>query len=554
MRKILCAIFIFFSITIITSGNNGILMTGPEGKKLEFTISNRYINLPVRPGAAKRMMKLTINDKIYDQFTIELADSIPSFYVFIDLEKHIGKKAVLSASDIPENSKVYDLISNDNEIRGAENLYKEPLRQQLHFSSRRGWNNDPNGLVYYKGEYHLYYQHNPYGSGWGNMHWGHAVSKDLVHWTELSETIYPVNEKDAAFSGSASMDINNTTGFKNGNEDVMIAAYTSTGRGECILYSNDAGRSFDEYSGNPVLKHPGRDPKIIWYDKGKYWIITVYDETDKKRSIKLYTSPDLKKWEYQCQVDGLYECPEFFELKVDGTNNSKWVLYAASGAYYIGSFDGKLFKPESTLIPNNWGNCFYASQTFNNIPANDGRRIQVGWGRVNTPSEPFSQCMLFPTQLTLRNTENGIRMFTEPVKEIELLHGREWKKEKLIIRPEENPISGINGELYHIKGDFKVGKKTEFGFMIHGTEVLYNASKGELTCMDKKTELKPENGKIYFEIIADRNTIEVFCNHGKVYMPVARDLAKDYGLRFICRNERVRAEKLQIFEMRPIWK
>jgi fructan beta-fructosidase len=523
-------------------------------KTLDFTISKRYINLPVRPGDRKKQVKLSIDGKFYDYFSIELADSVPEYYVFIDMEKYAGKKALIFTPNIPRDSKAIDFISNDNEIKGIENLYNEPHRQQFHFSSRRGWNNDPNGLVFYKGVYHLYYQHNPYGSGWGNMHWGHAVSKDLVHWTELKETVYPVHEKDAAFSGSAAMDFMNTTGFKTGNEDVMVAAYTSTGRGECLLYSTDAGLSFNEYPGNPVLKHPGRDPKIIWYEPGKYWIIVVYDETDKNRSVNFYTSGDLKEWKFQCKVEGLYECPEFFELKVNGTNTKKWILYGASGAYFIGSFDGKVFKPESELIPNNYGNCFYASQTFNNIPENDGRRIQIGWGLANSPGEPFNQCMLFPTRLSLRNTKNGVRMFTEPVKELELLHKKEWLKENLVIEPGDDPLSGMSGELYHIKSQFKIGKNTQLGFKIHGTEVIYDASKAELSCMGKKTELKLIGGRIYFEILVDRNTIEIFGNHGEVYMPVARDLKKPYGVQFICRNEKVTAERMQIFELESIWK
>ncbi|HPT21133.1 MAG TPA: GH32 C-terminal domain-containing protein [Bacteroidales bacterium] len=554
MKKYLFSVLTFFLISAMLSGNSIVAATGPGEVSIEFAISKRYLNLPVRPGAPIKKVKLTINEKVFDQFNIELADSLPSFYVFIDLKKYIGEKAIISASDVPAGSKAFSFISNDNLIKGAENLYKEPLRQQLHFSSRRGWNNDPNGLVFYKGEYHMYYQHNPYGSGWGNMHWGHAVSRDLVHWTELQETVYPVNENDAAFSGSAAVDFNNTTRFRKGNEDVIVAAYTSTGRGESIIYSNDAGRSFTEYEGNPVLSHPGRDPKIIWYNPGKYWIIAVYDETDKKRSVRLFTSADLKKWDYQCQVDGLYECPEFFELKVEGTKTTRWVLYAASGAYYTGSFDGKIFTPESALIPNNYGNCFYASQTFSNIPEKDGRRIQIGWGTASTPQEPFNQCMLFPTKLTLRETANGIRMFTEPVEEIALLHKKEWKREMITINPGDNPISNIKGELFHIKSDFTVGKNSQVGFMIHGTEVLYDASKGELTCMDKKAELKPEGGKIYFEIIADRNTIEIFCNHGEVYMPIACDLTKGYGLSLICRNEKVTAKKFQVFELKSIWK
>ncbi|MEJ7677548.1 MAG: GH32 C-terminal domain-containing protein [Segetibacter sp.] len=213
-----------------------------------------------------------------------------------------------------------------------------------------------------------------------------------------------------------------------------------------------------------------------------------------------------------------------------------------------------MFTPESGKHPNNYGNCFYASQTFNNIPKKDGRRIQMARGRVNTPGMSFNQCMLFPVKLTLKTTDEGIRMFSEPVKEIALLHKKGWKRVNMVIEPGDNPISGINGELYHIIGTFKVENNAQFGFKIHGTEILFNAVKGELTCMDKKAELMPERGKVSFEIIADRNTIEIFGNHGQVYMPIARDLTRNYGSEFICRNGKVTAENLQIFELKSIWK
>ncbi|HCI54750.1 MAG TPA: glycoside hydrolase family 32 protein [Bacteroidales bacterium] len=524
-------------------------------KKLELQIKGKYINLPVRTGDPVKRMKIEIGNKTIDEFTIELADSFPQFYVFVDVEPFKGKKAVITALSLEKTSKAFDFISVDDNIKGSENLYNESLRQQIHFSSRRGWNNDPNGLVYYKGEYHLFYQHNPYGWSWGNMHWGHAVSNDLVHWKELPIAIYPLKFNDWVFSGSAIMDFENTSGFKSGDEAVMVAAFTSTGRGEAIAFSNDKGRTFNDYEGNPVIKHQGRDPKIIWFEPAKHWVIAVYHEEEGRRWIAFYTSYNLKEWTYQSKVEGFFECPELFELPVDGNPlKSKWVLYAGDGAYVIGSFNGKEFKTESSKIPNNYGNCFYASQTYNNIPKEDGRRIQIAWGQVNTPGMPFNQCMLFPTSLTLRSTKDGIRLFTEPVKEIELLHTKEWSRENLVIEPGNNPLSGMNSELYHIKGSFKIGKKSLIGFNIHGAEIVYDAIKNELKCMDKKADCKNEGGKIFFEIIVDRNTIEIFCNHGNVYMPIARDLTKDYGLTLICKNEKVVAENLKIFELNSIWK
>ena len=523
-------------------------------KSMDFNINRKYINLPVRTGDPLKRVQLLIDDKLFQEFNIELADSSPEFYVFFDVSSFQGKKAKLIAPAFDRKSKAFDFISMDDEIKEAGNLYREPYRQQIHFSSRRGWNNDPNGLVYHDGEYHLFYQLNPYGWNHGNMHWGHAISNDLVHWTELPIGIYPLRYGMGVWSGSAIMDYDNTSGFKTGDEDVMIAAYTSGGRGEVIEFSNDNGRSFTYYQNNPVVKHEGRDPKLIWYDAGKHWVMAVYHEEEGKKWIAFHTSDNLKDWTYQSKIEGFYECPEIFQLPVDGNSSkSKWILYAADGAYVIGSFNGKEFKTELGKFPNNFGNCFYASQTFNNIPPEDGRLIQLAWGWVSTPGMPFNQCMLFPTQLSLRTTKEGIRMFTEPVKEIELLHSKEWKKENLVIEPNTNPVSGIEGELFHIKGDFKVSKNAQIGFKIHGLEVLFDAAKGELTCLDKKAECQPEGGKIYFEIIVDRNTVEIFCNHGRIYIPIARDLTKGYGLELICRNEKVIAENLQIFELKSIW-
>lgn len=256
-------------------------------------------------------MQLFIDNKLYDEFNIELADSFPEFYVFIDLEKFRGKKATLTAPSINKKSKAFAFISVDDEIKEGRQMYHKPLRQQLHFSLRRGWNNDPNGLVYYDGKYHLFYQHNPYGWAHGNMHWGHAISADLIHWTELPDAVYPLKYGIGVWSGSAIMDYKNTAGFKAGAEGVMIAAYTSGGRGEAIAYSNNQGRTFTYYKGNPVVKHQDRDPKLIWYEPGHHWVMAVYHEEEGKQWIAFHTSANLKEWTYQSKIEGYFECPEF---------------------------------------------------------------------------------------------------------------------------------------------------------------------------------------------------------------------------------------------------
>src|SRR6202789_961610 len=219
------------------------------------------------------------------------------------------------------------------EVPESGRLYAEARRTQFHFTSRRGWLNDPNGLVYFEGEYHLFYQHNPYGWDWGNMHWGHAVSPDLVHWTELPIALYPREYGDWCFSGSAVVDRHNTSGFGSANAPPLVAAFTSTGRGECIIFSKDRGRTWTEYEGNPVVRHAGRDPRLLWHEPTKRWVMAVYDETAGARSIVFHSSPDLKKWSFESRIDGFFECPELFELEVSGDDARRrlWVLYAADG-------------------------------------------------------------------------------------------------------------------------------------------------------------------------------------------------------------------------------
>jgi fructan beta-fructosidase len=222
----------------------------------EVTLDKQYLNIPVRDGAPKRRKKITIDGQTVREFEIELADREPDYWVFVDLGQLQGKQAMIEAD---RGSVKYDAIGAaevSDTIKDAGNLYREPLRPQFHFSSRRGWLNDPNGLVYHDGEYHLYYQHNPYGTSWGNMHWGHAVSSDLVHWKELPIAIYPKQFGDWAFSGSAVVDAQNTSGWARDGQP-RWSRYTSTGRGECIVYSNDRGRTWTEYEGNPVVKHRG---------------------------------------------------------------------------------------------------------------------------------------------------------------------------------------------------------------------------------------------------------------------------------------------------------
>ena len=537
-----------------------------EGEKSrQFVVKKRYLNLPVKNGARKRVLRLIVDGEVVRDFDIELADAEPDFWMVLDVGEFKGKEVTLRADSLGRGSKGLSSIVQAGSIKDSKDLYKEKLRPQFHFTSRRGWNNDSNGLVYYKGEHHLFYQHNPYGWDWGNMTWGHAVSTDLIRWKELGDAIHPDN-LGTIFSGSAAVDEQNTAGFQTGKEKPIVCFYTSAGgtnpesKGrpftQSIAYSNDRGRTWTKYQGNPVIGHirgGNRDPKVIWHEPTNQWVMVLYIE---QNTMAFFTSKDLKTWQRQSEIECYHECPELFELHVDGDkNNTKWILYGGSGDYLIGQFDGTEFKKETESIPFQRGNCFYASQTFNNIPEEDARRIQIAWGRVAMPGMPFNQQMLFPVELTLRTTDEGIRMFAEPVEEIKKIHGKKhsWKAETL--EPERNLLSGTEGGLFHIIAEFNVGDAAQFGFVIRGTPVTYDIEKQEISCSANSAKLKPADDKIRLEILVDRTSIEIFGNHGRVYMPMGAILPEDNKtIEIFSKDGSTTIGSLEVYELRSTWK
>jgi fructan beta-fructosidase len=299
------------------------------------------------------------------------------------------------------------------------------------------------------------------------------------------------------WSGGAAVDRKNTGGWKTGQNDVIIATWTYMGRGECIAYSNDKGRTFTEYEGNPIIKHNGRDPKPFWYayDKddtplndaaaklGGHWVIAVSDQpANVSMNTAFYTSTDLKEWTEQSHLKGYRECAEVFTLPVDGNrDNTRWIVFGGDAAHAIGDFDGKTFTPEHKgKHVLHYGRGFYASQCFSDAP--DGRRVQVGWATgLDFKGMPFSQTFSFPTELTLRTTPDGVRMFGEPVKEIEKIHGKTQKAENQPLGDEWSVEFKTEGALFDIRAVWEVGAGKQVGLDIDGREeFLYDVAEAKI--------------------------------------------------------------------------
>lgn len=516
-------------------------------------VEHRYLHLPVRNGAPSRLVRLLDGAQVLREFEIELAESSADFWVSVDMASFQGRSVVVEAK-LPSDSSALASIRQSDETPNASAVYTETLRPQFHFTSQRGWLNDPNGLVYLDGEYHLFYQHNPYGWKWGNMHWGHAVSRDLMHWQERPIAIYPKQFGDWAFSGSAVVDRNNTSGFKTGNVDVIVAAYTSTGRGECIVYSNDRGRSWREYEGNPVVKHKGRDPRLLWHAPTQRWIMAVFNEED-GQAIDFHSSADLKNWQFESRIRDFFECPDLLQLTVDGNlSQSKWVLYAADAKYLIGEFDGRTFIPDSGKHQL-WHGSFYAAQTFSNMP--DKRTVQIGWARgITFEGMPFNQQMTIPCELTLRTTPDGVRLYGEPVAEVTKLRRMPpvMHQSRVEIDPVKNLQLDPTPDLYDLEVEIQPINAERIVLNLNGTKIVYEASSQKLSCSDLSLELPLDDDSLMLRVLVDRGSIEVFAEGGRAAFSIARPTGKASQSRSIgVEGGRAQVKNISLYELKPIW-
>ncbi len=451
-------------------------------------------------------------------------------------------------------------------------LYNEPSRPQFHFSPAKNWMNDPNGLVYHNGEYHLFYQYNPFGERWGHMSWGHAVSNDLVRWQHLPVALYEENGV-MIFSGSVVVDHDNTSGFGSADNPPMVAIYTGheadVRQTQHIAYSLDDGRTWTKYDGNPVLDinlKDFRDPKVFWHTPSSRWIMILAIPLEYK--VHFYTSDDLKDWEYLSEFGpagstaGIWECPDLFELPIEGTDETRWVLEVdigsgaiaggSGGQYFVGHFDGQTFtndNPADLTLWMDYGADFYAGVSFSDIPEEDGRRIFLAWMNnwqyaQDIPTSPWRSAQTLPRTLHLRNTEEGLRLVQIPVEET-----RKLRKKQLVNLETQSvlgvaPIAGAKAELLEFEGTLEIVEGQKAGLRIKhsasdgsdtdketligydaGRQVLYidRTRSGiddfhEAFAAIHEAPLALQDGKLTLHVFIDRSSIEVFAGNGLISM------------------------------------
>jgi sucrose-6-phosphate hydrolase SacC (GH32 family) len=509
----------------------------PRTSERQLVLDHRYLNLPVKNGAAKRTVDLVVDGVAVRRFAIELAPGEPDFWVFLDVSAFAGRQATLHAGRLPADARGLEAITCTDAIAHADDLYREPLRPLAHFTARRGWLNDPNGLAWYQGAWHLFFQHNPYGHEWGNMHWGHATSRDLMHWEEQPEALYP-DQHGTMFSGSAVVDAARTSGFGAGGEPPLVLAYTADGGGErqCLAWTGD-GRSFAKFAGNPVvpdMPRAARDPKLLWHEPSRRWVMALYVEEAptpaqlaakaRNDTIHFLSSPDLKQWRDESSLPGFFECPDLFELPVEGGATApRWVVTAANGTYQLGDFDGRRFVPTSPILPGQRGRNVYAAQTYGAMPAGDTRRIQIGWFTTPCPGMPFNQAMTVPLELRLLATPEGPRLAHWPVRELDRLHAASWRQDGALA-----VAAGQGATLGRLGGDaldvaLRLATSAIAEVMVDGVTLRWDAARRELSlpALRHGVAVPPADGPLDLRIVADRTGFEIFALRGLVYIPIA---------------------------------
>jgi fructan beta-fructosidase len=433
---------------------------------------------------------------------------------------------VVPAPVVPEDrlDAFLSRISLSAEPRDMEKLYQEPGRPQLMFTPKRGFNMDPSGLFYYNGLYHIFYNYNPLGLEQGNNQWGHATSPDLFHWTEQPIGI-PPGLGWRVYSGSALVDHDNISGLREGAHPPILLYYSQDGRAATALnYSVDGGKTFREYDKNPLFqtRHPwGHDPKVVWYEPEKKWVMVIHDFADERNEqwgYDFYESKNLLDWKYLSTAPKCWETPDFFQLPLDGDRaRMQWVLHEVGSQYQIGDFNGREFVATAAKQTTFNGNAL-ASYTFENAP--DGRRIQVGATNSfnyfrDDPSLPMRGGITIPMEVTLRTSPTGPRLYLNPVKEIETLVSQKYEFKNLPLGELAPKVAEIKPDLFDIEFEWDAAQQKDFRLNVWDRNLFaFNAKDMTYSVDGKKHKVTPVNGTIKVRLIIDRSLVSFYINDG----------------------------------------
>ena len=557
-------VMMIFSFSDASADTSSLLIKDlGEGHCLVHINTNqRYLLLPVEEVMPDVRVSMIVNNKEVNVADVRLAVNRVDYFVPLDLSDYAGKNILLKfklGSNDPIRGKLSAVCCKEMKLSDTfDTGNREKFRPTYHFSPLYGWMNDPNGMVYKDGEYHLFYQHNPYGSKWGNMHWGHAISKDLINWEHRPDAITP-DALGTIFSGSAVVDTDNTAGFGAG---AIVAIYTqnSDRQVQSIAYSTDNGRSFTKYENNPVLTSDARDfrdPKVFWHKETQRWIMLLAVGQE----MQIFSSSNLKDWAFESSFGegqgahgGVWECPDLFELPVDGTNEKKWVLLCnlnpggpfggSATQYFVGTFNGKEFVNESPSKTKwmDWGKDHYATVTWSDAP--DNRRIAIAWMSNwqyanDVPTFQYRSPNSVPRDLSLFTVDGETYLQSAPSPELLKLRDISKKRSFKVngTRTIKDMIAGNEGA-YEIELTIENQHADVIGFRLYndkGEEVdMQYDMKEKKFSMDRRksgdvgfnenfpmltwTAIESGKDELKLRLFVDKSSVEAFGDGGRFVM------------------------------------
>lgn len=517
---------------------------GDNNSLIRLDKTKRYLMLPIQDSAPEARLRFVNGNSEINTFNIRLAHTQVDYTLPLDLAE-LGSISALYTLGVPDSALVWTQMQQSDKPTLASDAY----RPYYHFAPRQGWMNDPNGMFYLDGVYHLYYQANPYGSTWGNLSWGHATSRDLVRWEQQPTALFP-DAHGLIFSGSSVVDKDNTAGF---GRNAVIAFYTSARerQTQSIAYSTDGGYTFTKYSGNPVLAMPHadfRDPKVIWHEASRRWVMILAVGQE----MQFYTSDNLRSWTYASSFGlgygahgGVWECPDLIEMTVQGSSEKRWVLLCninpggpnggSATQYFVGDFDGKRFSTTTPGATTKWldfGKDHYAMVSWYNAP---GAPTAIAWMSnweyaPVVPSKVFRSAMTLPRTLGLyRGVDGEYYVSSQPISSVESLRGKgqSYGRASLSTRAKHYTLPTAAG--CEIIVDLEAGTSEELNLVLENAlgenfKITLDLAKNQMICDRRESGIVnfsdkfpaqsisplPQGGRHKLRIFVDKASIEVF--------------------------------------------
>ncbi len=544
-----------------------------------FTADARYLVFPrARDPAGDRTGaggdRLRVETDAGTWFSVHgaaLAATDPDFYSYLDVSLLQGRELTVTIAG--PNAAGIELVHVSDRIPGRYPLYAEPGRPQVHFSPLRGWLNDPSGMFYLGGRWHLYYANTRFANrmaGPDNA-WAHAVSDDLLHWEELPLLLAPERGRHSFWTGGAVVDLANATGLGSARRPAVVFAANNGSDApdaftQCTFVSVDGGLTCS--SDPPMMYHPlppradrrgggTRDPMILWWEPERKWVMVVYNRPPGgEHSFHFFASRDLRSWHETGVLEGMYECPNLFRLPVDGDpNRQRWVVWGSATEYLVGEFDGNRFTPDSGERLRTHHGAFSASQVFANAPA--GRVVQIGWAHCCNYSHEFSQMASFPLQLALRTTAAGVRLFAQFIPELRRLRLAGWERAGATVGAGAGFTAGDSSRPLEML--LEATATTAATLVVSGSdlELTWHVASGTLRLQGESVPVPapgPDN-RISLHLLLDTPSVEAVVNDGACYAIQERDhrrLEPAVPLRIAARGGEITLHRVQVYPLRSI--